>query len=79
VHPGAHKNELLGFKKGALEVKISAPPEKGKANQELIEFLSKRLGLPKSRITLLKGQASRLKLLVIEGVTQAELEQRLAP
>ena len=52
VTPNASKNEILGLTDGTWRVKIAAAPDKGKANKELIEFLSKRLGVKKSSISL---------------------------
>lgn len=76
VHPGAKKNELLRFQDGVWHLKIAAPPLEGKANKELIEFLSDVLGVSKSRITIEKGTTSRRKLVVVEGMTEAEVIQQ---
>ena len=77
VHPGAKKNEILRFVEGVWHIKIAAPPVEGKANKEMIEFLSDILGVSKSRITIEKGTTSRKKLVSIEGMTEAEVTQRL--
>jgi uncharacterized protein len=44
VLPNARKNEIGGFSNDILRVKIAAPPDKGKANKELIDFFSDKLG-----------------------------------
>jgi len=64
VKPNAKKNELLLFDKEKLycEVRIAAVPDKGRANKELIRFLSKELGI---RAEIVKGHKSREKLLRI--------------
>ncbi len=67
ITPNAHKNSLEGFQNGVLKVKIHAPPDKGKANEELIEFLSESFSLPKSHIRIVSGHTSRLKKLEIQG------------
>ena len=77
VQPNARRNEVLGFEEGVLHVKIAAPPVKGKANRELIAFLSKLLGISKSSITIEKGYISRRKVIAIEGLSQAEVTKRL--
>lgn len=51
-----------------LKIKIKAPPIEGKANLELIRFLSKTLGLPQNQITIEKGELSRKKKVHIEGL-----------
>ena len=79
VHPGARKNEVLSFSSGGLEVKVAALPEKGKANKELIDFLSELLGVSKSRLTILGGQTSRSKLAAIDGLSQEGVLERLQP
>ena len=77
VQPNARRNEVLGFEDGALKVKIAAPPVKGKANKELIDFLSRLLGVGKGSITMEKGLASRKKVIAIEGLDRAQILKRL--
>jgi uncharacterized protein (TIGR00251 family) len=79
VQPNAARNELVGFSEGVLRVKVAAPPVKGKANKELIAFLTRKLGLSKGDLTILKGHTSRNKLISIAGLTREELNQRLSP
>ncbi|MCB9086398.1 MAG: YggU family protein [Bdellovibrionaceae bacterium] len=67
VQPNASKTSFAGEFDGALKLKVHAPPVEGKANEEIIRFLAKYLGIPKSRITIDKGSASRKKLVVIGG------------
>ncbi len=76
VHPGAKKNQILRFENGVWHLKIAAPPVEGKANKELIDFLSKVLDLSKSRILIEKGATSHKKLLSVEGVTEADILRR---
>ena len=77
VNPGASRNEIVGFSGGVLHVKIAAPPEKGKANQELIGFLSRLLDVKKSFIAIIKGTTGRNKFIAIEGLTPDEIIKRL--
>ena len=67
VIPNAHKNEVVGYQEGVLKVRIQAPPDKGMANDALIELLSEKFSVPKSKITILSGHSSRLKKVSIEG------------
>jgi uncharacterized protein (TIGR00251 family) len=76
VHPGAKKNEILRFQGGVWHIKIAAPPVEGKANKELIEFLSDMLGVSKSHITIEKGATSRRKLVEVDGMTEAEVTNK---
>ncbi len=61
--PGASRSEAAGLRDGALLVRVAAPPEKGKANEELRACLAKALGLPKSAVELVSGAGSRRKRL----------------
>jgi uncharacterized protein (TIGR00251 family) len=73
VQPNARRNELLGFTQGILKIKIAAPPSQGKANQELISYLSDILGIAKSRILIQHGKASKKKLISIVGLNQGRI------
>ena len=66
VSPRASKNELLHLSDGSLKARIKAPPVDGKANEVLIELLSKKYGVPKSRIKILRGQFGKNKLVEID-------------
>lgn len=59
--PNAAKSEVVGWEGDRLKVKVKAVPEKGRANEELIEVLSKHLNIPKSKLKIVKGMKSRLK------------------
>jgi uncharacterized protein len=78
VQPNAGRNEVVGLKGSIWKIKVAAPPEKGKANKELIEFLSDTLGVRKTSIMILKGETSHNKILGIEGIDQNEVEAALA-
>lgn len=73
VHPGAKRNEIFRVEEGVWHLKIAAPPTEGKANKELIEFLSDILDISKSRITIEKGANSHRKLIALQGLTQIDL------
>jgi uncharacterized protein (TIGR00251 family) len=78
VTPNAGRNQIAGLKDGVLQVKIAAPPEKGKANKELTDFLAEKLGVKKSTISIIKGQTSRHKTILIAGISGEELLKRLS-
>ena len=79
VYPNASRNEVAGFIDGVLRVKISAPPSKGKANRELITFLSRLLGVGKDSVNIIKGHTTRNKVVAIDGLSRAEVMRRLLP
>ena len=78
VTPNAGRNEITGFKEGVLQLRIATPPEKGKANKELIGFLAERMGVNKSSILIIKGQTSRNKVILIQGISNEELLRRIS-
>jgi uncharacterized protein (TIGR00251 family) len=78
VYPGAARDEIIGLASGALQLKIAAPPEKGKANRALIDFLSDLLDIKKSAITIVKGETGRNKLIAIQGLTPADVIKLLS-
>ena len=79
VYPNAARNEVVGLTDGVLQVKVSAPPVKGKANIELIAFLSKALGVSKSRVGIIKGHTARNKVITIQGLSREDVMRRLLP
>ena len=78
AHPGAKRNQVSRFEDGVWHLKIAAPPTEGKANRELIEFLSEILGVSKSHIAIEKGLASHRKLVAIEGLSKEDIKARLS-
>jgi uncharacterized protein len=78
ITPNAGRNEITGFKEGIWQVKINAPPEKGKANKELVDFLSIRLGVRKATILIIKGQTSRNKVIAVETLSSEQILKRLS-
>jgi uncharacterized protein (TIGR00251 family) len=78
AQPGARRAGVQGEQNGALKVAVTAPPEDGRANQALVEALRGALGLKRSQVELLRGQASRDKRFLIRGLPRAELERRVA-
>ncbi len=77
VRPGATRNAVVSFVNGAWHVKVAAAPAKGKANRELIAFLSEALGVSKARVNILSGHTTRRKVLAIDGVSPEEVTKRL--
>jgi uncharacterized protein len=73
VQPNAGNNRLVDFKEGILRVKISASPVEGKANRELVDFLSDCLGIRKSDINIEKGFTGRNKVITISGFGHEKL------
>jgi len=77
VIPNAKSSEVAGKENGVWKIRLAAPPIEGRANKELIDFLSDKLDTPKSTIRILRGQNSKCKTLDIPGNAQ-DIEERLA-
>lgn len=77
ARPGQPRSAVLGVHGQALKVAVAAPPEKGKANEELVRFLAKALGVGRGQVVLVSGQGSRDKAVRVEGIDRAALQERL--
>lgn len=77
VQPNASRNDVAGFKDSVFHLRIAAPPAKGKANQELVKFLSDILAVSRSQITIEKGLTNKRKVVIITGLTQDQVMERL--
>jgi uncharacterized protein YggU (UPF0235/DUF167 family) len=63
---------------GVLRVDLKDPPEKGKANQGLVDLFSRKTGIPKGSIQIVSGRTRRTKLVSFDGVSEVELKERLS-
>jgi uncharacterized protein YggU (UPF0235/DUF167 family) len=61
----------------AWKVRVTAPPERGRANDAVLKLLSDTLALPLSSLSLVSGHGGRDKIVELAGITEAELESRL--
>jgi uncharacterized protein len=69
VVANAQKSHIVGWENNSLKVRIHAVREKGKANDALVEFLAKIMGVPKRDIEILSGHTSKHKRLRIHSVS----------
>ena len=77
VVPGSSRTCLSGLLDGMIKVKVAAAPEKGKANQCLIVFLAKQLGVKKNAVTIVSGTGNPVKQVRVAGVTSELLSRKL--
>ena len=77
VLPRTSKNQIVGMDGGVFKVKLTAPPVEGKANKALVQFLAKKLGLPKRDIEIVSGEHSREKSIRINGLSVEEVMGKL--
>ena len=74
VVPGASRTAIVGELSVMLKIKVSAAPEKGKANQCLTEFLAKRLRVKKNAVSIISGWTNPVKRVQIFGMTAEEVK-----
>jgi hypothetical protein len=68
VQPRASRTRVVGEHDGMLKIQLAAPPVDGEANAALLEFLARRLGVPRRQVSLVAGDASRRKRVRVEGL-----------
>ena len=73
VHPRARRTALTGRLGEAWKLDLAAPPVDGKANAECVRFFAEMAGVPRSRVRIVQGAASRIKVVEIDGVAETEL------
>lgn len=76
AQPGARKNGIVGEHAGMLKVAVTAPADKGRANEALVETLADQLGVKRSQVELVAGATSRSKKFLVRDTTAAILERK---
>ncbi|MBM3942939.1 MAG: DUF167 domain-containing protein [SAR202 cluster bacterium] len=79
VQPRASTNAVESFDGTTLRLRVTAPPEEGKANAAVTALLAEALGIARIRVQIVRGHTSRNKLVVIQSLTLEEALQRLGP
>ena len=77
VSPGSRKTELVGRHGDGWKVRVSAPPEDGRANDAVLALLAERVGLPRRSLAIVSGRTSRDKVVEMTGIDREEMETRL--
>jgi len=70
IQPRASRNQILGIHNQSLKIKLTSPPVDGAANQACIKFLAKAFGISPSRVSIVRGDTSRNKIIQFEGMDQ---------
>ena len=78
IVPGARRSGIVGRHADGWKVRVSAAPEAGRANEALLRLLASTLGIPRRRLELTRGRASRDKLVTVEGLTGDVADHKLA-
>ncbi len=78
VSPGAARAEIVGRHGDAWKVRVTAAPERGRANEAVLRLLAETLAVPRDAVTLVSGHGGREKVVELNGVGPALIERRLA-
>lgn len=79
VIPKASSNEIVGWEGESLKVRVTAAPDKGKANKAVVKLLADELDVAKSDIVVVKGETSRDKVLLFRGMTAEDVTDVFEP
>jgi uncharacterized protein len=77
VVPSAGRSEIVGRYGNAWKVRVGAAPERGRANDELLKVLSKRLGVWAAELSIVSGHSARDKVVELRGLSAAEAASRM--
>ncbi len=78
VVPRAATSAVVGWlEDGTLKVRVTAPPQDGRANAAVEALLAAALGLKKSAVRIVGGQSAAHKRVEVDDLTRAEIERRL--
>ena len=78
VVPGSSRECIVGWLGDALKVRVRAPAERGKANAAVEKLVAEALGVPRECVQIVAGGTSPRKTLEISGLSEADVQQRLA-
>ena len=68
---------VCGLLDGMLKIKVSAEPQKGRANQSLLRFLAKQLNMKKNTVSIISGQTKQVKEILVSGISAEMLLKKL--
>lgn len=77
VQTRASRKEIAGTYGGYLRIRCTAPPEGGKANQQCVKLLAKKLGIAPSSVAIIRGRPSRFKSVLLRGLTGKQVSEKL--
>jgi len=75
VVPGSSRDQIVGWLGDALKIKVTAPPEKGKANEAVIGLLAEALGVSSDDIEIVSGHSSPSKVIAITGMDDEAIKK----
>ena len=84
IQPKASKTEIVGpfgasSEEMRLKIRVAAPPVEGAANEAVLHFLKKKLGIPAHQLEILRGSTSKMKDVLCRGISLQEIKLKLTP
>ena len=79
VQPRSSRNAIVGVHAFALRVKVTPPPEGGRANLACLKLLAGALSLPRSSLRIVRGESKRDKVVLIPGLSPDDVRHKLGP
>jgi uncharacterized protein len=79
VIPSSARAGVVGRHGEAWKLRVTAPPERGRANDATLDLLAETLGVERADLRLVSGQSARDKTVEVSGLSSDEAERRLAP
>lgn len=77
VVPGARRDAVVGWLGGALKLRVSAPPERGKANAAVVRLIAGTLGVAPVDVEVVAGFGSPRKRVAVAGLDEDEVRARI--
>jgi uncharacterized protein len=77
VQPRSRRNEVVGERAASIVIRLTAPPVDGKANAALCAFVARAAGVPPSRVSVVRGQTARDKVVRVDGISEEILKLAL--
>jgi uncharacterized protein (TIGR00251 family) len=77
VVPGARRSEIVGRYGDAWKLRVTAAPERGRANEAVVKLLAEELGVAESTVSVVSGRGAREKVVELRGLDRDEIERRL--
>ena len=77
VIPSSSRDAIVGWLGQVLKIKVTAPPEQGRANKAVEELLASALGLPAASVSIVAGQSSSTKVIEISTMARADVLRML--
>ena len=77
VVPGASRAGVVGRHGDGWKVRVTAPPERGKANEAVVRLVAATLGLPRAAVTIVSGHGTREKTVEVAGADPDSIDAAL--